>query len=304
MRKFETGATRDTDDNKYDYEAFLSPRVLESFAAYMHKNRFQADGTKRDGDNWQKGIPLDAYMKSMFRHFMDIWKAHRGLQAPDIKESLNALLFNAMGMLHETLKNRHSTIAKLVNLVEELSKPPTLHVENGDFDPRHLQNEWEEKLKPLTDKIVLHVGDRVSCDYAGFITVTPADGTDPHKFRFDTETPVVIEEGGVPFTTQLPPLDPSLAGDAATWTSADEDKMFTHRYGELAHDEESTKAEAQDSCSFACTCYGCACENTTVAPVAGVERSKVVGISTEWTQSEVEPLAPEVQSAIGREKAP
>lgn len=302
MRKFETGATRDTDDNKYDYEAFLSPRVLESFAAYMHKNRFQADGTKRDGDNWQKGIPLDAYMKSLFRHFIDIWKAHRGLPAPAIEESLNALLFNAMGMLHETLKNRAA-------LYEPIQYKTPSVIEQGDFDPRHLQNEWEEKLKPLTDKIVLHVGDRVSCDYAGFITVTPADGTDPHKFRFDTETPVVIEEGGVPFTTQLPPLDPSLAGDAATWTSADEDKMFTHRYGELAHDEEAIKAEA--NCYY---CEECAClhdypatkpgPHTAMETMAGMERSKVVGISTEWTQSEVEPLAPEVQSAVGREKAP
>lgn len=105
VRTFDTGATRDNDANKLDYEGFLSPVVLERFAEYMHKNRVQADGSLRDSDNWQKGIPLEAYMKSMFRHFMDVWSAHRGYDAPDIEESLCALLFNVMGMLHEHIRN-------------------------------------------------------------------------------------------------------------------------------------------------------------------------------------------------------
>ena len=32
IRKFETGATRDTDQGKYDYEGFLSPVVLDRFS--------------------------------------------------------------------------------------------------------------------------------------------------------------------------------------------------------------------------------------------------------------------------------
>lgn len=104
MREFETGATRDSEENKFDYEGFLSPAVLETFGDYMHTHRKQADGKLRDSDNWQKGIPLTAYMKSMWRHFMDLWKAHRGLPAPPKKESLCALLFNVMGYLHEELK--------------------------------------------------------------------------------------------------------------------------------------------------------------------------------------------------------
>lgn len=105
MRQFETGATRDTDEGKLDYEGFLSPAVLERYAQYMHKNRIQADGSLRDSDNWQKGIPKDAYMKSMFRHFMEVWMNHRGLTETDMKESLCALMFNVMGYLHEELKN-------------------------------------------------------------------------------------------------------------------------------------------------------------------------------------------------------
>ncbi len=107
MRQFDTGATRDTDTNKYDYEGFLHPSVLEAYAAYMHKNRVQADGKLRDSDNWQKGIPKDAYMKSMFRHFMDVWKMHRGVPGgnADMVENLSALLFNVMGYMYEELRS-------------------------------------------------------------------------------------------------------------------------------------------------------------------------------------------------------
>lgn len=109
VRKFDTGATRDTDTNKYDYEAFLSPLVIEAFGRYMHKNRLQKDGTLRDGDNWQKGIPQEAYMKSGFRHFVEWWKAHRccpGVTNADLEEALCALIFNAQGYLHEHLKRK------------------------------------------------------------------------------------------------------------------------------------------------------------------------------------------------------
>ena len=76
-RYFSTGATRDTDQGKLDYEAFLSPIVLRRYGEYMHEHRMQSDGELRDGDNWQKGMPRDQYMKSGFRHFMDWWTFHR-----------------------------------------------------------------------------------------------------------------------------------------------------------------------------------------------------------------------------------
>lgn len=107
MREFATGATRNVDDEKFDYEGFLSPRVVERYAQYMHSHRKQADGKLRASDNWQKGIPKDAYMKSMWRHFFDVWKLYRGMYAEqDLENSLCALIFNASGMLHEELKNR------------------------------------------------------------------------------------------------------------------------------------------------------------------------------------------------------
>lgn len=105
MRTFETGATRDTDQGKMDYEGFFSPKVLERRAEYMHKHRTQSDGTLRDSANWQKGIPKEQYVKSLFRHFMGVWKWHRTGKG-DIEEALCALMFNAEGLLFELLRTR------------------------------------------------------------------------------------------------------------------------------------------------------------------------------------------------------
>lgn len=106
VRTFATGATRDTDENKLDFEGFLSPLVLKAFAEYMHEKRKMPDGSMRDSDNWQRGIPVDAYMKSMWRHFFAVWESYRDPEttAPDAVEEMLALLFNVQGMLHETLK--------------------------------------------------------------------------------------------------------------------------------------------------------------------------------------------------------
>jgi len=105
MRRFESGATRDTDENKNDYEGFLSPMVIECFGNYMTKHRKQADGNLRASDNWQKGIPKSEYLKSAWRHYLDWWKEHRGIKSKDgLIEALCALMFNVMGYLFEVLK--------------------------------------------------------------------------------------------------------------------------------------------------------------------------------------------------------
>jgi hypothetical protein len=107
MREFSTGANRNSDDGKYDYEGFLSPRVIEAFGAYMHFNRHLEDGSMRDSDNWQLGIPTDAYMKSSWRHFFDVWKYHRNIPIKEgIVFALCAVLFNTMGYLDELLKEK------------------------------------------------------------------------------------------------------------------------------------------------------------------------------------------------------
>lgn len=113
IRKFSTGATRDTDENKLDFEGFLCPLVIQEFGNYMNKNRIQSDGNLRNSDNWQKGVPKSQYIKSLFRHFHQLWMIHRGYKVTDekgnkinIEDSACGILFNIQGYLHEHLKNK------------------------------------------------------------------------------------------------------------------------------------------------------------------------------------------------------
>jgi len=109
IREFASGATRDTDEGKLDFDGFFSPTVLVHFAEYMHRHRTQSDGSLRDSDNWQAGIPRDAYMKSMWRHFFDVWAMHHDRECGDGDrlEALCALLFNVQGMLLEVALGRN-----------------------------------------------------------------------------------------------------------------------------------------------------------------------------------------------------
>lgn len=112
VRSFDTGATRSLDTTRYDPEAFMSPIVIERYCEYMNKHRKQPDGSIRDGDNWQKGIPIPTYMKGMWRHFLHLWTRHRNFEVQDKnastskEEDLCAIMFNAQGMLFELIKEQ------------------------------------------------------------------------------------------------------------------------------------------------------------------------------------------------------
>jgi hypothetical protein len=117
MREFDSGATRDTDVGKNDYEGFLSPIVIEAFGNYMTKHRVQADGKLRDSDNWQKHFGdkhFDVCMKSLWRHFLDMWFIHRGYTRMDkqtgkeitMEDALMAILFNIMAYTDKLLKDK------------------------------------------------------------------------------------------------------------------------------------------------------------------------------------------------------
>lgn len=113
MRKFESGATRDSNDHpeKPNYIKALSPIVLREYVKYLGRHRKQPDGTKRDWDNWKAGIPLDVYLEGLARHVVAVWLIQHEYKSYDnngevnLKESLCGVLFNAMGMLHEILKD-------------------------------------------------------------------------------------------------------------------------------------------------------------------------------------------------------
>ena len=110
-RVFVSGASRSADDDRYDPEAALSPRVLEYYCTWIHGCNRRADGSIRSDDNWQLGIPLNVYAKGLMRHQLHFHSRHRGAPVRDpkanrgIKEDLCAIIFNAQGYLHELLKS-------------------------------------------------------------------------------------------------------------------------------------------------------------------------------------------------------
>jgi hypothetical protein len=126
IRTFDTGATRDKDEHKNDYEGFFSPLVFRRYGNYMQEHRKQKDGSVRDSDNWQKGMGLAAFMKSKWRHFVDIWTIFDGYKAidfdgaeVDLEDALCADLFNTMGYLHEVLKAKLELTLKEIRAKED-----------------------------------------------------------------------------------------------------------------------------------------------------------------------------------------
>jgi hypothetical protein len=115
VRTFDSGAIRDTDQDKLSYVKGLSPLVLKRYMQYLAKHRIQTDGNLRDWDNWKAGMPQEVYLDSRMRHEMDVWLAMDGFQSEqDVTESLCAVIFNAMGQLHEVLFNEDADNAMTI----------------------------------------------------------------------------------------------------------------------------------------------------------------------------------------------
>ncbi len=110
MRQFPSGATRNTDSDKLDPNGFIHPLTLLAFCQYMHIHRQQADGQLRDSNNWWKGIPREAYAKSLERHVLldvkPLLAGFKGHTTQDLVEALCASWFNVQGLLLEVLLGR------------------------------------------------------------------------------------------------------------------------------------------------------------------------------------------------------
>jgi hypothetical protein len=109
IRKFKTGATRDTDDSKPDFHGFFAPLSMQRYGQYMHLHRKQSNGQLRDSDNWKKGMPQIEYVRSMYRHVNDLGLHFEGCGSEareDTENALCAILFNAQALLYETVKSR------------------------------------------------------------------------------------------------------------------------------------------------------------------------------------------------------
>jgi hypothetical protein len=114
VRTFATGATRDQDANKINFLGHLSSAVTRRFCEYMHKHRRQSNGEMRAADNWKKGMPMQSYVESMYRHFQEVMEAHQGIGTVDVEDALCALRFNVDGYLYEHLKARGVAVDKAV----------------------------------------------------------------------------------------------------------------------------------------------------------------------------------------------
>lgn len=107
-RVFDTGASRDVDEHKLDPEGFMSVPALHRFWEYMHAHRVLVGQRElRESDNWQRGIPKSVYIKSLWRHFFDVWAEMRGFRSREgIENALCGMLFNTFGLLHVLLVER------------------------------------------------------------------------------------------------------------------------------------------------------------------------------------------------------
>jgi hypothetical protein len=107
-RTFSTGATRDTAVGKIDPEGFVHPLFMLQFYKYMNMHRIQSDGTLRDSDNWQKGIPKEVCAKSLKRHMLDFELIHRGCydaaHEPCIIAAAMGIMFNVQAYVLQVIQ--------------------------------------------------------------------------------------------------------------------------------------------------------------------------------------------------------
>lgn len=86
-RIFESGALRDSGDNKLNYYGFRHPVLEQQFAKYMHEHRKMADGTLRDANNWWKGWDKEVSLQSMVRHTEDLQALHAGFDVIEVRRN-------------------------------------------------------------------------------------------------------------------------------------------------------------------------------------------------------------------------
>ena len=77
----------------------------------MLKHQLQADGKKRESDNWKKGMPKRVYLESLLRHVLDVWGGVTWddsvvLTPTGLEDALCAVIFNASGLLRAVLLER------------------------------------------------------------------------------------------------------------------------------------------------------------------------------------------------------
>ncbi len=97
MRKFSSGAVRDTEEGKEDYIETISWRAFKRYAQYMTSKK-----SRYGSGNFKKGIPIESYEKSLVRHLQKYLanKYEDGTIEKD-EDHLSAIVFNVFGIMHE-----------------------------------------------------------------------------------------------------------------------------------------------------------------------------------------------------------
>ena len=87
-RQWDTGAVRDASEGKPQI-TFIYPEAVRRLA------QRGTDGAKKyDDHNWTKGIPLSAYVDSLYRH-LNAYQMGDGSE-----DHLGAIMWNAMGLMY------------------------------------------------------------------------------------------------------------------------------------------------------------------------------------------------------------
>lgn len=96
-RTFESGAIRDKEDGKPDFTETISWTAFRRYGEYM-----TAKKEKYGSGNFKKGMPIDAYERSLLRHVQKYMenKYEEGDQETE-EDHLSAMLFNVFGIIHE-----------------------------------------------------------------------------------------------------------------------------------------------------------------------------------------------------------
>lgn len=104
MRKFDTGAVRDDETDKIDFVETISWTAFARYARYMTGKK-----NKYGQGNFKKGIPIDAYERSLLRHIHKylVNKYEKGDEEAG-EDHLSAVVFNVFGIMHEEEMNENT----------------------------------------------------------------------------------------------------------------------------------------------------------------------------------------------------
>ena len=103
IRKFTTGAIRDSEQNKEDYIETISWVAFKRYAQYMTSKKI-----KYGAGNWIKGIPIPDYERGLARHLQKyLENKYQGGQIEKEEDHLMAMVFNIFGIAHEEARHKN-----------------------------------------------------------------------------------------------------------------------------------------------------------------------------------------------------